>query len=202
MNTTTIIELLRHGEVEGKDVYRGVTDDPLTDAGWQQMVKALEGKEGWDIVISSPLQSCSEFAELIASEEDVDCEVINPLKEIDYGLWDGLSPDEILEDSSGENSDLLHAWSKSPTNITPPDGEDYHEFQGRVLKAFKKIVTENQGQKVLIVTHSGVIRLILMDILGMQNEKLFSLSIKNGSYSKVYIHHDDTGQQGCLIEHR
>jgi len=194
----TTIDLLRHGEVEGREVYRGVTDDPLTDTGWQQMVSSLEGKDGWDIVISSPLQSCSEFAELISDEDDSDLEINQSLKEIDYGMWDGLSPNEILND----DADLLHAWSQSPTTITPPDGEDYHQFQGRVLAAFKKLIEENQGQNILLISHTGVIRIILMYILGMQSEKLFSLQVPYGSLSKIHFHHDETGQWGCLVEYK
>jgi len=194
----TTIDLLRHGEVEGREVYRGVTDDPLTDAGWQQMVSSLAGKEGWDIVISSPLQCCSEFAELISVEDDIDLEMNKSLKEIDYGLWDGLPLSEILK----TDAELLQAWSQSPTTISPPDGEDYHQFQGRVLAAFKKLIDENQGQNILLVTHTGVIRVILMYILGMPNEKLFSLQVAYGSLSKIHIHHDETGQWGCLVEYQ
>ena len=194
----TTIDLLRHGEVEGREVYRGVTDDPLTDAGWQQMVTSLEGKSDWDIVISSPLQSCSEFAELIASEDEIDLDINEQLKEIDYGMWDGLPPSEILK----TDAELLHNWSQSPTTISPPDGEDYHLFQGRVLAALKKLIEENQGQNILLVTHAGVIRIILMHILGMPNEKLFSLQLAYGSLSKVHIHHDESGQWGCLVEYK
>lgn len=194
----TTIDLLRHGEVEGDAVYRGITDDPLTDAGWQQMVDALEDKKGWDLIISSPLQSCSEFADLLASEEDIDLDINKKFKEIDFGEWEGYSPNEILK----ESPDLLHAWSKSPTKITPPGGEDYYEFRARVLKSFHKIISESLGQNLLIVTHSGVIRLILMDILGMNDEKLFSLNVDYASFSKIQIHHDETGQWGCLVEHK
>ncbi len=194
----TTIDILRHGEVEGREVYRGITDDPLTEAGWQQMVASLEGMSDWDIVISSPLQSCSEFAELIASEDDIDLDINDQLKEIDYGMWDGLPPSEVLK----KDTDLLYAWSQSPTTITPPDGEDYHLFQGRVLAAFKKLIEEHEGQKLLLVSHTGVIRIILMYILGMPNENLFSLQVAYGSLSTVHIHHDETGQWGCLVEYK
>lgn len=194
----TTIDLLRHGEVEGDAVYRGVTDDPLTDSGWQQMVVALENRKDWDLIITSPLQSCSEFADLIASEEDVDLELNKKFTEIDFGDWDGYSPEDILK----ENPDLLHAWCKAPTKVTPPGGEDYHEFKARVLKSFEKIIADNLGQKILIITHSGVIRLILMDILGMHDEKVFCLDVDYGSFSKVEVHNDETGQWGCLIEHK
>jgi len=194
----TTIDLLRHGEVEGDEVYRGITDDSLTDSGWQQMVTALENKKDWDLIITSPLQSCSEFAELIASEEDIDLELNKKLKEIDFGDWDGYSPKDILQ----ESPELLHAWCESPTKITPPGGENYLDFKARVLQSFHNIVQENLGQKVLIITHSGVIRLILMDILGMHDEKLFSLKVDYGSFSKLEIHTNDNGQWGSLVEHK
>jgi len=194
----TTIDLLRHGEVEGREVYRGVTDDPLTDSGWQQMVSALEGRDDWDIVVSSPLQSCSEFAQLISDEDDIDLEINKSFKEIDYGMWDGLPPSEILKN----DAELLHAWSQSPTTIRPPNGEDYHQFQGRVLAAFKKLIDENQGQNILLITHTGVIRIILMYILGMPNEKLFSLKVAYGSLSRLQIHYDESGQWGCLVEYK
>jgi len=60
--STTVIDLLRHGDVEGGDVFRGSSDDPLSDDGWRQMQDALEDKSGWDVIITSPLQRCCEFA--------------------------------------------------------------------------------------------------------------------------------------------
>lgn len=196
-NNTTIIDLLRHGEVEGAAIYRGSTDDPLTDHGWQQMVSALDNKKSWDIIITSPLQRCREFAELIAQEDEIDLEINPSLQEIDFGLWEGLSPDQILK----EDGEYLKAWWSSPTTVTPPDAEDFHDFQARVLKSVKHIVQEYQGQRILIVTHAGVIRLILMHILGMQDENLFRLNVDYGSYSQICAYHDDQGDSWSLIEH-
>ena len=193
----TTIDLLRHGEVEGGAVYRGSTDDPLTDAGWQQMVTVLEGKDYWDIVISSPLQRCREFAELIAEEDDIDFDVDKSLQEVDFGLWEGLSPDEIMK----TEPDKLKAWWQAPTKITPPEGEDFHEFQARVLKSLKAIVEENKGNKILLVTHAGVIRVMLMYVLGMQDENMFRINIDNASFSQIHIYHDAQGDSWSLIKH-
>ena len=63
MPKTTIIDLLRHGEVEGGEIIRGSTDDKLTDEGWAQMQNALQGDIQWDVIISSSLLRCAEFAE-------------------------------------------------------------------------------------------------------------------------------------------
>jgi len=195
--TTTVIDLLRHGEVEGGAVYRGSTDDILTENGWQQMVAALEDKKDWDTIYSSPLESCCEFAELIATEDDIDLEISKAFQEIDFGLWEGLSPDEIMK----EDAELLATWWKSPTKVSPPEGEDFHDFQARVLKAFKNIITENRGNKILLVTHSGVIRVILMYILSMQEEAFFRINVDYASFSRIHIYHDDTGDTVSLIQH-
>lgn len=195
--TTTIVDLLRHGEMEGDSVYRGVTDDILTDQGWQQMVNALEDRKNWDIIYTSPLQSCSEFAELIASEDDIDIEVSESFQEIDFGRWEGLSPEEIMKEDAG----LLAQWWKSPTKVSPPDGEDFHKFQARVLCSFKQMITENKGKKILLITHSGVIRLILMHILSMPEEALFRINVDYASLSHIHYYHDDDGESVSLIKH-
>jgi len=197
-SSITVIDLLRHGELEGdEDVFRGSTDDSLSDYGWQQMVNAIENKDGWDIIVTSPLQSCCEFADLIAQEDSIDLEINKNLEEIDFGLWEGLSPKEIIK----EDTELLNQWWQSPTRITPPDGEDYHVFRARVLIAFKKIIDENKGHRVLIVTHSGVIRTILTHILGMLDENIFHLNVNYASFSRIHIHHDMSGDWGSLIQH-
>ena len=73
-------------ENEDDAVFCGSTDDKLTDQGWQQMVKALENKNDWDLIVSSKLQRCREFAELIASEDDIDIELDKSFDEIDFLL--------------------------------------------------------------------------------------------------------------------
>lgn len=197
-DNSTSIELLRHGALEGGDIFRGSTDDALTDIGWQQMVVALDDKNEWDIIITSPLSSCREFAEVIAQEEEIDLEVNEQLIEIDFGDWEDHSLDDIMK----QDSDLLHAWWQSPAQVTPPNGEDFHDFRSRVLKAFKEILREYKGKNILIITHSGVIRIILMSILGMQDESLFRLNVDCASFSKVRIDHGEFAEQGILLEHR
>ncbi len=196
-HSTTLIDLLRHGEVDGGEVFRGSTDDPLSDEGWQQMQDALEDKSGWDVIISSPLQRCCEFAESLADEEELTLHINEQFREIHFGDWEGCSPDEILE----TDAEKLQAWWQLPTKETPPRGEDFQDFRSRVLKAFNQMIKKYQGEHLLLVTHAGVIRLILMDVLGMQDENLFRLNVDHASFSRLRIYRDQTGQWGTLIQH-
>jgi len=63
LQNQTQIDLLRHGEPVGGRRYRGQTDDPLSEKGWQQMRAAVLDVQGWDVIYSSPLRRCAEFAQ-------------------------------------------------------------------------------------------------------------------------------------------
>lgn len=195
--TTTRIDLLRHGEVENDSVFCGSSNEILTDHGWQQMVKALENKSDWDIVVCSPANRCQEFTALIAQEDDIELEVDKNLQEMDYGLWEGLSPDDIMR----EDSELLNNWWHSPTRYSPPEGEDFHIFQARVLSTYKKLISDNKGEKILMVTDAGVIRVIIMHALGMSDENQFRLNVDYACFSRLNIYHDESGDRPCLISH-
>lgn len=197
MSKTTVLDLLRHGEVEGGEIIRGRTDDLLTDEGWGQMQTALQGDMAWDIVVSSPLLRCAEFAESLADQEQLTCNVLDDFKEIDFGDWEGISPKDLLKN----NDDVLKGWWTSPTQQTPPEGEDFHDFRARVLKSLKVITEEYKGKRILLVTHAGVIRVILMYILGMQEENLFRLNVDYASISTIRMYHDESGAWGTLISH-
>lgn len=199
MSETTMITLLRHGEVELNGVFCGSTDSALSDNGWSQMQKALENEKGWDTIISSPLQRCQEFAESLSSEEEISLSLNENFQEINFGAWEGLDPKDILEDET--EADALNAWWKAPTRIVPPEGEAFLDFRGRVLKAFNETVQEHKDENILLVTHAGVIRVIMMHILGMQDEHLFRLNVAYASLTKIRIYHDESGEWGTLISH-
>jgi alpha-ribazole phosphatase len=193
----TTIDLLRHGELENERVFCGSTDDHLSDKGWQQMVKALENKNDWDLIITSPMQRCKEFARLVGNEDDIEIEEVIDLQEIDFGDWECMSPDEIMKN----DAELLHAWWQSPTRNTPPSGEDYHVFQARVLNAFKNIIKENQGKELLFVTDAGVIRVIMMYALGIHDENVFRINVDYACYTQLQFYHDEASDKACLIKH-
>lgn len=195
--TTTIIELLRHGQVEGDDVFRGSTDIPLSDMGWDQMNNAIPSHAAWDIVVSSPLLRCQEFAESLIQNSNIPLVLEPQLQEIDFGNWEACSPDEVIK----TDAERLQQWWDKPTEVTPPEGESFHHFRYRVLECWQELLDEYKGQKLLLITHAGVIRIILMKILGMQEENLFRLDVDYANLSRIRIHHDETGDWASLLSH-
>ena len=84
--------MLRHGEPVGGKRFRGSTDDPLSEMGWQQMRTSLEGESHWDVIVSSPLRRCAEFATEVADKHELSTEIMQGLAEIEFGAWEGMTP--------------------------------------------------------------------------------------------------------------
>lgn len=170
--TTTIIDLLRHGEPEGGAMYRGHgTDDPLSASGWQQMRAAIQymlsveqpdaGQCLWDAVVSSPMKRCQAFAEDIAEQFALPLTLVDDLKEAGYGVWEGRVPDEIR----ASEPEAYRALYRDPVNQRPEGAEPLQAFTHRVIDAFEGVMVAHEGQRVLLVSHAGTMRAIQSQLL-------------------------------------
>ena len=90
--TTTRLDFMRHGQPEGGQLYRGHgVDDPLSDLGWQQMRTNSQYFQDWDVIISSPMTRCLSFAKELSKQRAIDYHIIDDLKEVGFGDWEGKS---------------------------------------------------------------------------------------------------------------
>ncbi len=178
--TDTQIHLLRHGEAQGGNRYRGITDDPLTEKGWEQMWSAV-GEERWERVISSPLSRCAEFGKALAERFSIPFEVVDDLKEMDFGRWDGKSAEEIW----AKDAEALQQFWKDPVAGVPPDGEAFVDFRSRVMNSWREIIAAHPGQRLLLITHGGVIRVILCELSGHPLERLLEIEVAYASIHGV-----------------
>ncbi len=83
--TEHCIDLLRHDQSEGGDRFRRTTDDPLNEAGWQQMLVSVQGITPWNVVITSPLRRCAGFASQLCEKYGMVPEFEPPLGRA--GFW-------------------------------------------------------------------------------------------------------------------
>lgn len=178
----THIDLLRHGEVLGGSCYRGITDDPLTNKGWQQMQAKLDCNKHWDVIISSPLSRCHHFAKLLSSELQLTLVTTPAFQEIDFGDWEGKTAEQI-------DAQLLSQFYADPVNFSPPNGEPFHYFQQRILVAWQALLEAQQGKHILLITHAGVIRIILAHSLGLDVQHSFRLKIDHACLSSLNHFH-------------
>lgn len=177
----TLIGLLRHGEVEGGTCFRGSTDDPLTDAGLDQMRAATEGGpggiQGWDRVITSPLKRCADFANEFALQHSLPLTFDERIKEMHFGAWEGRTATELM----AEDPTALALFWADADGHPPPAGEPLSRFQARVLAAWDSIVRSYTRQKILLVTHGGVIRILLCHVQQRPVGELLEIEIKHGA---------------------
>jgi len=197
------IDLLRHGEVAAPPAFFGSTDIALSPLGIQQMknsirLETLRAEQApWDIIISSPRQRCWNVAEHVSEQLKIPIRKENNLREIHFGQWDGLSAKEIEE----QDPKIFQRYIDNPFEFTPPEGENVHDFRARVRSSFDEIKTTHLDQRILIVTHSGVLRSILCDILNSPASTLFSIDCPYACYSQVKHYYHPQQQSDQLITH-
>lgn len=186
-----LIGLLRHGEVEGGSRFRGHTDDPLTATGLDQMRAATNGEQRWGRVISSPLTRCSEFSSAFARQHSMPLSFDMRLKEMHFGAWEGRSAAELM----AEDAEALERFWRDPEAYPPPGGESLACFQARVLDAWNDILFAYAGQRVLIVTHGGVIRVLLCHVFEVPASHWHEFEVEHGGLYGVRIGVDGMAMQ-------
>lgn len=167
---TLHLELLRHGETEIGG-FRGSLDDALTAHGWAQMRAAVAERGGWKRIVSSPLQRCARFAEELAQARQLPISYMAELQELHFGDWEGRSAAQLMEtDERG-----LGLFWNDPYGFTPPNGEPLQAFAERVHAALGRLYAEHAGERLLLVVHGGVIRLLLAQARGLPREQLLQV---------------------------
>ncbi|MBF0589079.1 MAG: alpha-ribazole phosphatase family protein [Magnetococcales bacterium] len=159
----TLVDMLRHGEPQGGSKYRGTVDDPLSETGWAQMRGTVAKAQPWGRIITSPLKRCAEFAHELGGRMEIPVVVDERFVEFHFGRWEGRTADEILQD----DGERLKSFWKDPLNNPPPDGEHLRDFCDRVATGWDALQEQYQGEHILLVAHSGIIRAAISHILGM-----------------------------------
>ncbi|CAH6978847.1 Alpha-ribazole-5'-phosphate phosphatase [Vibrio chagasii] len=183
--TTKNIYLLRHGKVEGKAALNGVSDVLVNPELQQQICEALvQHGVAFDGVITSPLRRCSDLANLYAERMSVPLSIAPEFQEMNFGEVDGIAFDE-LEDKWA----MLDTFWQDPANHQLTGAESLQSFHDRVTQAWSQLLN-NSSDNLLMVTHGGVIRMLLAHCLDIdwKNPSLYSkLLIENASITHIQV---------------
>jgi len=174
---TTRVVLVRHGQTDWNQVerFRGRADVPLNDLGLAQATATAERvAREWTpaAVYSSPLCRARRTAEAIASHFDLQVQTHPGLEDIDYGQWQGRTPEEARSSWPRE----ADAWYSSPQSVRIPSGETLEEVRARAMAAVREIVQSHEGESVVVVAHTVVNRAILLGILGLASDRFWRLA--------------------------
>ena len=183
--STTTVDILRHGECEGGNIFRGSTDVLLTNDGFASMRNAChKAKCKWDIIISSPLLRCRRFSEHLGQEMDIPWEIDDRLREMSFGDWDGKRIDKI----ENEYPDHIRTWSKDPTAFTPPNAENIQVLNQRIDECRIDIQDRHSGKHLLLVTHGGVFRVLMAQVQGIPLENISNIEVPYACLSRYLAH--------------
>lgn len=180
--TDTVIDLIRHGEPAGGRRYRGHgIDDPLSEKGWSQMRDAVGEYNTWNYIITSPLQRCRIFAHALGRRHGINVTVEPRFKEVGFGVWEGLTHDEVKINRAAE----YQAFLKDPANHRPGGAEPLDDFIRRVGAAYEETIERYQGSHFLIVAHAGVMRVLIAKTMHAPPVGLYRIKISNGGITRI-----------------
>jgi alpha-ribazole phosphatase len=154
------IFLVRHGETAGNRERRfiGSTDLPLSSEGRDQAVslKPLVSNINTRRCFCSPYLRCRETADILLEGSPLRPDIDDRIREVDFGKWEGMTFDEI----SSSYPELIGHWALLQDDFSFPQGEALTDFLERI-RMFALSVEESHDEKILLVTHGGVIRFLL-----------------------------------------
>jgi len=189
---TLRLDLLRHGETELGGGLRGSLDDALTEKGWAQMRAAVLAGGPWDRLISSPLQRCARFAAELGEQLNLQVQLDRDLQELHFGAWEGQSAAALME----TDAEALGLFWADPYAFTPPQGEPVSDFAARVLGAVARLHQAYAGERVLLISHGGVMRLLLAQARGLPREQLLNVEVAHASLFALSVEADGVLKEG------
>jgi phosphoserine phosphatase len=187
----THIILIRHGQTEWNraERFRGRADVPLNDTGLAQAEATGQRVAAeWrpTAVYSSPLSRAVKTAEAVARPFDLPVQVHPGLADIDFGAWQGLTPDE----ARARWPEMVEAWYRAPHTAQIPGGETLASLRARAMATVAELAARHTGQTIVLVGHTVINRVILLAVLGLGNDRFWRLRQDNCAINVFEVESD------------
>ncbi len=160
------IDIIRHAKTQWNLEKRlqGLTDIPLCTQGVEDAITWARhlAAEPYDLILSSPLVRAEQTARIILEKAAADIEIVDGLKEQDFGQWEGKTLKELREQFPGRvESQEAKGWA-----FCPPLGESRTVVLDRALSALACVCRRHTDKRLLVVTHSSVMKILIYHVLG------------------------------------
>jgi len=186
--------LVRHGEtaLNSSERYWGHTDVELSETGLRQAERLRDclADEKIDAVYSSPLIRARVTAEVIISGRGLAIVTCPELREVNFGKLEGLTFGEI----SQLYPEVVKLWVERSPELKYPDGESIADFDRRVGGFMSRLEGHIPEETILIVAHSGALRVLMCHLLGLEVAHWRQLRLDLASVSIL-----ETYPQGAII---
>ena len=182
------IWFVRHGETEWNRTkrYQGHSDIPLNETGRRQAQEtaALLANEPLMAVYASDLSRAVETAEAVAQPHGLQVQQNSALRELHFGLWEGLRYEQIME----KWADELSLMYEDPERGRAPEGEGFSDLAKRAWPALQAIREAHQEEEAIaVVAHGGTIRVLLCLLQEKSLQQLWDVAIEHGQATRIDV---------------
>lgn len=186
------IYITRHGETEWNKEGRmqGWKNSNLTEDGIENAIRLgnrLKDIE-FDCIYCSPLGRAVDTAKYIRQDKKTEIVLVDSLKEMGFGKWEGMEQDMIKKLHPTE---YFNFWNK-PHLYNPIEGESFDELFERVKSVLNQISNNSENKNILVVSHAVVIKVIYAIIKKYPLEELWGPPFLQGT-SLTIIEVEDNG---------
>ncbi len=174
--------IVRHGETDynRQKRYQGRTNTNLNKTGLRQ-AQALRRRllsERIDKIYTSSLMRAADTAHIIAAGRSIKIITHDSLAEIDFGQLEGLTYQEITDKYPG--------WQPTNFDFTAFGGESLEQLRLRMEYFVSELRDDNtEDFNILIVAHSGCLRVMLCFLLGRDTSDWWRLTLSPASLTII-----------------
>jgi 2,3-bisphosphoglycerate-dependent phosphoglycerate mutase/probable phosphoglycerate mutase len=185
----TSVWLIRHGQTQANRErrYQSHSDSPLTSYGRRQ-VTALAARLRaipFGVAIASPSERTRLAAEaILAGRQGVALREDPAWAEVDHGRWEGLTYAEVL----ARYPDEARARWSAGVHGKAEGGESLAEVSARIGDAWRALLRDHPGGRILIATHATPIKLIICASLGLDPQMHWRWRIDLGSLTCLDVY--------------
>jgi probable phosphoglycerate mutase len=183
----TELILIRHGQTELNrgPFFQGQIDVPLNVTGLAQAERLARrlGGERLDAVVCSDLLRARQTAAPASVQLALDAVPEAALREQRFGLFEGLSFDEVAE----RFPEAFAAWQRHEAAYAVPGGESVERFHARVVAAVRAVAARHPGRRVAVVTHGGVLDMVWRTVRGQPLDGPRECPIPNAALNRLRL---------------
>lgn len=197
----TRMTLVRHGQTvwHRENRYAGGTSDiDLTSAGVEQAQTLAQwcATQRFDAILASPVRRALETARPCADALGLELQVVEELREVDFGVAEGRTTDELLD----LDPEMVHRFRADPAAHPFPGSESPDQAATRCASALREVAMRYPGGAVLVVAHNTVLRLCICRLIGLPvaaYRKVFP-KLENAALTQLLVRPDPDAAASLL----
>lgn len=184
------ITFLRHGQTDSnkRGTFTGHMNPPLNEEGKKevQQVAQLLKDDRFDAVVFGKTLRVMQTAQIVMEALESKPKIIlqkEEITEINFGLWEGMTADEIEQKYPAEWKAYMNDW----LGFVYPEGESTVAFAAKCNHFIKNIVLEYDNNNLLIIAHKGFVLACMVALTTGNLDDMFRIDIKNAQAITIRV---------------